>query len=133
MRELVTVVRDDLDNTLLADKTVQFSWDGVDFEIDLTNEHLDQFADDMTNWVTVARKVKRSQKRRTPAVPVNTDRQQVPPIPAKEDSPSAERKRIRAWANANGHEVSPRGAIPQPIVDAYNAANGDRSPKGHAS
>ena len=133
MRELVTVVRDDLDNTLLADKTIQFSWDGVDFEIDLTHEHLDKFADDMTPWVKAARKIKRSQKRRTPAVPVNTDRvpEPVPPKqPAKRDDGSATRKQIRAWARENGHEVSARGVIPQPVVDAFHA---DRSPEGEAS
>jgi hypothetical protein len=47
------------DTTLIADKTVQFGWDGVDYEIDLTAEHADEFADAMARYVDLARKVKR--------------------------------------------------------------------------
>ena len=30
---------------------------------------------------------------------------------------------IRAWAQANGHQVSERGRIKKDILDAYHAAN----------
>ncbi len=30
---------------------------------------------------------------------------------------------IRAWAQANGHQVSERGRIRQDVLDAYHAAN----------
>jgi hypothetical protein len=43
------------DTTLIADKTVQFGWDGVDYEIDLTAEHADEFADAMARYVDLAR------------------------------------------------------------------------------
>ncbi|YCH10272.1 Lsr2 family DNA-binding protein [Arthrobacter sp. alpha11c] len=31
--------------------------------------------------------------------------------------------KIREWANSNGHQVSSRGRVPQPVLYAYAAAN----------
>jgi len=30
---------------------------------------------------------------------------------------------IRAWARANGHQVSDRGRIPKSVIEAYQAAH----------
>lgn len=129
MKELVTVVRDDLDHTLLADKTIQFSWDGVDFEIDLTGEHLDQFADVMTPWIVAARKVKR-QKRRKSAAPVNEVRV---PEPAKPDEAGrkALRGKVREHARANGIEQANTGQLKQASIDLWLRENpGDAAALG---
>lgn len=32
------------------------------------------------------------------------------------------RSEVRAWAQQNGHEVSPRGAVAKALIDAYKAA-----------
>lgn len=32
------------------------------------------------------------------------------------------RSEVRAWAQQNGHEVSPRGAVSKALIDAYKAA-----------
>lgn len=43
-------------------------------------------------------------------------------------SSSGDAAKVREWAAANGHEVGARGRIPQPVVDAYQAAQASTSP-----
>lgn len=43
-------------------------------------------------------------------------------------SRNSDAAKVREWAAANGHEVGARGRIPQPVVDAYQAAQASTSP-----
>jgi hypothetical protein len=111
MAKKVTVVEeivDDLDGGK-ADATVSFALDGTSYEIDLTNKNAAKLRDTLAPWVGHARKAGRTAR---PAGRKVT-RTSVGPDPAA----------VRVWAASNGHKVSPRGRIPAPVLEAFNAAN----------
>lgn len=96
---MVLILADDLDGTTKNVKTVFFSLDGKDYEIDLSPEH-----------AAALRKILRryaSHGRGTGAEPV----------------PATANKLIRDWANANGRDIAQRGKIPAVIIDEFRAAH----------
>lgn len=95
-------VNDDINNQPGA-KERRFSIDGVDYEIDLTNENYKRFLSIFHPYIKVARVAK--QKRRNAA-----------PVISPEDRAS-----IRAWAIANGRQISNRGRFPNDVVRDYYA------------
>ncbi|MDR1189817.1 MAG: Lsr2 family protein [Bifidobacteriaceae bacterium] len=101
---------DDLDGSEAAE-TVTFGLDGAVYEIDLSSNHADQLRKGLAKWVEAGRRL----PARGPRASRATAR---PKRPANEDI-----AKIRAWARAQGLEVSDRGRIPAPIQDAYYAAN----------
>ena len=112
-----TVIRlvDDLDDTEIVDGgggTVNFALDGRRYEIDLTNDHADEMRAALDRYVRAARKVGGRQSR---ARVTATGAQAAV---AADYSPQA----VRAWAKANKIKVSPRGRIPQKVVDQFRAA-----------
>jgi hypothetical protein len=97
------VLEDDLDGSL-ADSTVQFAFDGTEYEIDLSEDNLAALRATLEPYISAGRKVGgRGRRRVKPA-----------------GNRSAE---IRAWAAANGIEVSSRGRIPAGIAAQYDAAH----------
>ena len=113
-REVVELV-DDLDGKPLDDggQTVQFSYQGVDYELDLTAKNAQKFHTALTPYVAAARRVGGRRHRATtsgarPRSSTN-DREQL--------------AQIRSWARDNGYEVSGRGRIPREIQEAFQAAH----------
>ncbi|MFJ9370136.1 Lsr2 family protein [Nocardia sp. NPDC101769] len=108
-RKVVVSIVDDFDGESVADETVNFTLDGVEYEIDLSHSNAEQLRSVFEPWILCARKVRGS--RRKPAV-VNqrstTDRQ--------------ESTQAREWARANGLQVSARGRIPVEVLESYRAA-----------
>lgn len=101
---------DDLDGTPIADgegKTVSLSLDGVSYEIDLSDAHVDELTEALAPFVGAARKTGRKTPARTGSTKSNSD----------------DLQKIREWAKANGHDVSDRGRIAATVRDAYDAAN----------
>ena len=112
-----TVIRlvDDLDGADIVDgggETVNFALDGRRYDIDLTNAHANEMRAALKGYVRAARKVGGRQSR--PRVIATGARAAV----AADYSPQA----VRAWATANRIDVSPRGRIPQSVVDRFRAA-----------
>jgi hypothetical protein len=110
-----TVIRlvDDLDDTEIvegAGQTVVFALDGRQYQIDLTNEHADEMRAALERYVRAARKVGGRQSR----AGVTSTKSAA----SVDYSPQA----VRAWAKAKKIEVSPRGRIPQSVVDQFRAA-----------
>lgn len=106
---------DDLDGTPIADgegKTVSFSIDGVSYEIDLSNDHVDELDAALATFVSAARKTTRSGAGRA-----STGRT------ASTKSNPEDLQKIREWAKSNGHAVSDRGRIAASVRDAYTAAH----------
>ena len=110
-----TIIRlvDDLDHTEIVDgsgQTVSFALDGRQYEIDLTNEHAIEMRAALDRYVRAARRVggRQNPARATAAKAVA----------AVDYSPQA----VRAWARAKRIKVSPRGRIPQSVVDQFRAA-----------
>ena len=105
-QKIQVLLVDDLDGSK-ADESVTFSLDGVNYEIDLTNEHAAALREDLAKWVGAARKVSSRAATRASRSPRR----------------SGDADTIRQWARANGHKVSDRGRIPQSVRDAYDAAH----------
>ena len=96
---------DDLDGSE-ATQTLTFSLDGVDYEIDLNEGNAGGLRSSLAKFVDVARRT--GDRKRTVTDAKTTD------ISSKD---------IRAWALAEGLEVSPRGRVQSAVVDAYMNAN----------
>jgi hypothetical protein len=103
------------DDTEIVDgvgETVNFALDGRQYEIDLTNDHANEMRAALDRYVRAARKVG-GRKGRAGAKAIVTKT-----TAAVDYSPQA----VRAWAKANKIDVSPRGRIPQSVVDRFRAA-----------
>jgi hypothetical protein len=112
-RQVITTLIDDLDGKK-ADRTVEFSLDGINYTIDLSEANAGKLRKALDPFITAGTRLGRGAGR----------------IPARRTAPSRtagsrdENRSIREWAQANGHQISERGRIPQSVTDAYRAANG---------
>ena len=104
------VVTDDLDGSEGAD-TVTFTFEGIEYEVDLSQSNVKKLKKALDPYISVARKTgsRRSSGRRSSA---STGR-----------SSSGDTAAIREWARAQGLQVSGRGRVPQSLRDQYAAAN----------
>ncbi|UJW32516.1 Lsr2 family protein [Saccharothrix sp. AJ9571] len=112
-------VLDDIDGSVAAD-TVKFGLDGVDYEIDLSDDNAANLRDELERYVAAARrnggrKVRAGLGERRAARP-GTSQFATAPIDRKRN------KRIRAWAEKNGYTVSGRGRLSNEVVEAYETA-----------
>lgn len=98
---------DDL-NGDAADETVEFALDGKNYEIDLTSKNAEKLRDALAEFIAASRK----------AQPKGQTHRPTRRTPQR----SSETPKIRAWAQANGYEVSDRGRIPKVVRDAYRIA-----------
>jgi hypothetical protein len=114
MAKKVTVfLVDDFDGEGPADETVEFSVDGVSYEIDLSTKNAKKFRDDLKQWMDAGRRVG-GRRRGRPGTPAG-----------KGGRASIDREQsaaIREWARRNGHKVSTRGRIPADVIEAFHAA-----------
>ena len=105
MKKVTVQVVDDLSGSVIPDgdgRSITFSFDGESFEIDLSNEHVEQFRDLLAPYINVARALG---KKRGASAPKSSDLQQ-----------------IRDWARANGIDVSDRGRISATVRAEYAAS-----------
>lgn len=96
------VLEDDLDGSEAAE-TVHFALDGVSYEIDLSDKHAGELREVLAEWVARARRTggRKTQAKKIKAGSAND---------------------IRAWALANGIQVSSRGRVAAEVVQAYEQA-----------
>jgi len=95
---------DDIDGSDATD-TVNFAVDGVDYEIDLNEEHAKELRADFEKWVKHARRTGGRRTRRAGG--------------GRSSAGASDAAKIRAWARENGYEVSDRGRVPAEIREAY--------------
>lgn len=95
------IITDDLDGSEGA-RTYAFSWQQGRYEIDLSDEHRDELLAALAPYIQAARRVGRASASTT----------------TKARTDGAE---VRAWARANGHDVSDRGKIPAAVLKAYDS------------
>ncbi len=107
----ITTLIDDIDGTE-ASETLTFALDGTSYEIDLNEAHAEDLREVLAPFVSVARKTSGGQPRRSSA---------TSPRPRSGSTPDP--REVRAWAEANGVEVSPRGRIKADVLEQYRAAN----------
>jgi hypothetical protein len=108
----ITLV-DDFDGDGPADETVEFSIDGVSYEIDLSVKNAQKLRDEFKPWIDAGRRVG-GRRRGRPGAPGRGGRGSID----REQSAA-----IREWARRNGHKVSTRGRIPAEIIEAFHAAS----------
>lgn len=104
-KQVVEYTDDITGETLDADKvsTVELSYGGKDYVLDLSHESSLKLATVLDPWITAARKVPRGSTTRKGA----------------SQSDKARNKAIREWAQENGYTVSARGQIAKDVIEAY--------------
>jgi hypothetical protein len=105
------ILEDDLDGGQ-ADATVSFAYDGAEYEIDLSSANESKLRDALAPWVAAARKTGGRRKRGGSSKPAAA----AAPAAGKSSD-------IRAWAQANGYEVSSRGRVSADVRAAYDKAH----------
>ncbi len=110
MAQRVNVVLvDDLDDSD-ATETVTFGLDGVDYEIDLSDEHAAQLREALSLYIGHGRRTGGRRKSASAAAPKST-------------AGGASAAEVRAWARENGWDVPERGRVSADVREAYDAAN----------
>lgn len=107
-----------------ATETVEFSLDGVSYEIDLNDENATRLRTEMAGWIADARRAGgRRQTRRRQSGSGSANGSTSGSGGSGGSGKSDELARIREWGRENGFKVSSRGRIPQELQDAYAAAH----------
>lgn len=94
---------DDIDGTEAVD-TIQFAVGSATYELDLNEKHLTSFNKALATYIAAARRLNVRGK------------------PTKNTKVGPSSSAVRAWAEANGIDVSPRGRIPGSVIEQYEAA-----------
>lgn len=101
-KRVTTALVDDFDESSPAE-TVEFSLQGVDYEIDLSHEHVSRLRADLEPYIRAGRKVSRGAAR-----------------PGRRNAQRhAHLQNARVWLRANGHDVGDRGRVPKPLLRMY--------------
>jgi hypothetical protein len=102
--KVIVLLEDDVDGTR-ADETIEFGIDGATYNIDLSASNAKRLRDALDGYVSKARKV-------------SGKRSSGPKL-----STGPDLKAVRAWAKANGVEISERGRVSQNVLEQYRAAD----------
>jgi hypothetical protein len=111
-QQTIVKLTDDIDGSD-AEGTVEFSLDGVSYEIDLSKSNAAKLRDALAGYVSHARRVggrRRGGGRSAGGSRPGVDREQ--------------NAAIREWARKRGMKVSDRGRIPAEVLDSYHKDNG---------
>ena len=100
-----TEYTDDIDGGPAAG-TVQFAFDGTNYEIDLSRSNVKAFEKAVSVYVGHARKVRGTRK-----------------ASANRGGSKHDLSVVREWARSNGYEVSERGRVASTVLEAYEAAH----------
>jgi hypothetical protein len=114
-RQVITTLIDDLDGKK-ADRTVEFSLDGISYTIDLSEANAGKLRKALDPYISSGTRLGRGSTRSV--------RQARSGVPVRSAGSRDENKSIRDWAVQNGHQISERGRIPQSVTSAYRAAHG---------
>jgi Lsr2 len=106
--EIVKLLRDDLDGSTAA-RTVSFSWDGANYEIDLSKKNIAELDAILQTYI--------SSGRRTSGRARGASRAKR----ASRPSAGVDLAAVRTWAAANGHAVAERGRVSAAVLDAFHA------------
>ncbi|MFN8125224.1 MAG: Lsr2 family protein [Candidatus Nanopelagicales bacterium] len=104
-RKVQVVLEDDIDGGI-ADETITFALDGAAYEIDLSEANADRLRSALKPYVEAGRR-SGGRSRRTGAAGAG----------------KGDAAKVRAWAQANGIEVSARGRVSAEVMAKYEAAH----------
>ncbi|MFE0023441.1 Lsr2 family protein [Amycolatopsis sp. NPDC059021] len=123
-QKVLVQMMDDIDGGE-ASQTVPFSLDGVQYEIDLSDDNAENLREGLAPFLAASRRVGGRKVR----LAVGQSAAAATAAPAPVSQADRERSRaIRAWALDNGYEVSERGRIPREIVEAFERAEAEPEP-----
>jgi hypothetical protein len=111
----VIQLTDDLDGKPIPDgrgETIRFGLDRQDYEIDLAEKNAKALRDALGKYVSAARRAGGTRSGRGRAGRPTGG-------PSRDYDPKA----VRAWAEAQGMEVSQRGRVPAELVAKFQEAN----------
>jgi hypothetical protein len=108
------ITTDDLDGSGEA-TAIEFSFDGVNYSIDLSKKNKSAFEKALKPYIEAAKKTGGRRVRATPAA--------SRPRSRRTSTPKTDLAAIREWAATEGVEVSSRGRIAKDVLDAYAAAH----------
>jgi hypothetical protein len=100
---------DDLDGTEIPAgraESVRFALDGTTYEIDLSAKNAAALRKTLAVYVAGARRLSGSRA-----------------VPVRRIEVGSDNRTIKAWARANGYQISNRGRIPAEVRTAFAAAN----------
>lgn len=112
-RTTVTLI-DDLDGSEAVD-TVEFAYKGKTYTLDLNEENLAGFDEAMAPYLAGASEAGAVKAPRSRAT-------SVPKPRASSNGGDVDPKSVRAWAEANGITVSPRGRLKADLVAKFKEA-----------
>lgn len=98
---------DDIDGSE-ADGTITFGFEGVQYEIDLSEKNRAKLEKALGPYISNARRVGGRNRRGS----------------RKDRVAAGDAKSIRSWAQENGYDVPDRGRIPGSVREAYAAVHG---------
>ncbi len=103
-RKVVVELADDIDGSE-ANQTVSFGWQGVQYEIDLSDVHAKEFEAAISPYIESGRRVGGRRRRisaQTTGAPDGVDP-----------------KAVRQWAAQQGIAINSRGRVPRQLVEQY--------------
>ncbi len=106
------------DEDVEAVETVTFGTEGATYEIEMCQQHLDEYHNWMQDYVARGRKVGGARRARSRHGSTSASPRRGRRASGDKGVPS-----IREWARANGFQVSSRGRIPYEARNAYDAAH----------
>lgn len=126
-REVIVIMRDDLDRVSEADTTEVIGFRGYNYILDLSQKNADELEALLQPYLDAAHDKIRIPRTAQPRVEPAGRAGTTPAFPGMTDHATAGmskemRRIIREWARRNGYEVAARGIIARDIVAAYEAA-----------
>jgi hypothetical protein len=112
-QKVITTLIDDLDGGE-AHESLTFGLDGKSYEIDLSEVNADKLRELLAPFVKVGRR-----KSSAGTLPKQVTRGANKTVSS---ALGVDPQEARAWAKENGFEVSDRGRVPRPILEAFAKA-----------
>jgi len=105
----ITVLVDDLNGSQKDTETVQFSLDGISYEMELCKTNREKLKNTLSDYIAAGRRTGGKTSRPRAVIPASR--------------PKVDNSVIREWARGKGHSLKDRGRIPAQIVQEYAAAH----------
>jgi hypothetical protein len=112
-QQVQTVLIDDISGREIPvgeGETITFAVNGVTYEIDLDAKSAKKFHDTLAFYIDHGRKIGRSNV------------SSIARTRGRKSESDFDPAAVRAWAESNGYDISPRGRIRGEILEAYRAA-----------
>ena len=111
-KQTVITMTDDIDGSD-ATQTVEFSYRGKSYSIDLNDSNASEFDDALAPYISAAEPTGGARSSRS---------SREATAPRQRASSDVDPKAVRAWAEAHGVTISPRGRIKADVLEQYRAA-----------